>query len=179
MGQLGPCTRTAKPSCPELVLCNKRSHHTEKPDHHNEEQHPCLPQLEKAPAQQWRPSIAKKKKSYLKKNVPVLQDSASHSLLKLQCAQRIFLRSRSAFVTLLLKTPQQPLLFLSKISRSQQGSWGSARTACSGLPSCFLHYIALSFFELHPHLSPPTSLTVLFATANIFSLLGMFFLFFA
>ena len=35
-----------------FTICNKRSHHTEKPDHHNEEQHPCLPQLEKAPAQQ-------------------------------------------------------------------------------------------------------------------------------
>ena len=93
-------------------------------------------------------NLKKKKKIPIKKkNAPVLQDSASCSLLKLHCARRIFLRSRSAFVTLLLKTPQQLLLFLNKTSRSQQGSWGSAQTACSGLPSRFLHHIALSFFD--------------------------------
>ena len=42
--QLSPCATTTepmpqllKPTRLELVLCNKRSHHNEKPTHHNEE----------------------------------------------------------------------------------------------------------------------------------------------
>ena len=40
-------------------LCNKRSHHNERPKYHSEEE-PCPLQLEKACRQQWRPSVAKK-----------------------------------------------------------------------------------------------------------------------
>ena len=43
----------------EPVLCSKRSHDNEKPTHHKKSS-PCLPQLEKAHAWQWRPNTAKK-----------------------------------------------------------------------------------------------------------------------
>ena len=49
-----------KPSCLEPVLHNNRSHHYEKPVHHNKSS-PCSPQLEKARAQQWRHNAAKNK----------------------------------------------------------------------------------------------------------------------
>ena len=40
-----------KPACLEPVLCNKRSHCSEKPAHHNDSS-PCLPELEKAHGEQ-------------------------------------------------------------------------------------------------------------------------------
>ena len=52
-----------KPVCLEPVLCNKRSHCSEKPTHHSQE-YPCPPQLEKACAKQHRPSTAQRKKGY-------------------------------------------------------------------------------------------------------------------
>ena len=38
LGQLSQCATTTEPVCPELVLCNKRSHHNKKPAQHNREQ---------------------------------------------------------------------------------------------------------------------------------------------
>ena len=35
--QLSLCAATTEPVCLEPVLCNKRSYHNEKPEHHNEE----------------------------------------------------------------------------------------------------------------------------------------------
>ena len=46
----------------ESVLCNRRSHHNEKSLHHSKDtakSNPCLPQLEKAHAQQRRPNVVK------------------------------------------------------------------------------------------------------------------------
>ena len=49
-----------KPMHLEPVLCNGRKHHSEKSVHRDEQQ-PCSLQLEKARAQQQRPSAAKNK----------------------------------------------------------------------------------------------------------------------
>ena len=49
-----------KPTHLEPMLCNKRSHHNEKPAHRNESS-PRSPQLEEARAQQQRPNAAKNK----------------------------------------------------------------------------------------------------------------------
>ena len=65
--QEDPARHRTKPMChnhwawtPELVLCNKRSHCNENPEHCNKDQ-PRSPQVEKVHAQQRRPSTAKNK----------------------------------------------------------------------------------------------------------------------
>ena len=50
-----------KPVCLEPVLCNKRSHHSEKPMHSNEEWPPLAASRENSQKQQWRPKAAKNK----------------------------------------------------------------------------------------------------------------------
>ena len=67
MKKLGPCATTTEavcrnygsPSTLEAVLCNKRSHHNENPEHPEEAHNPHLPQLENACAQQQRHNAAK------------------------------------------------------------------------------------------------------------------------
>ena len=58
-----------KPKCLELVLCNKRSHHSEKPSRATKSSPRSL-ELEKAHAQQRRPSTANDKRKKKKKSNP-------------------------------------------------------------------------------------------------------------
>ena len=54
----GLCSRVPRAATTEPVLCNKRSHHSEKPTRRNFEVAPAYQQLEKKPVQQRRPSTA-------------------------------------------------------------------------------------------------------------------------
>ena len=73
----------------EPVLHSRRSHHSGKPAHYNEEQ-PLWPQIEKRPAQDRRPSIAKinkiikkgKKKYLLKKKESYRRETGRLKLQK-------------------------------------------------------------------------------------------------
>ena len=71
MGQLSSTDTTTEPMSPSALLCNKRNRHNEKPTPY--EGSCCLLQLEKACAQQRRPSAAKNKnnlkKFFLKGNL--------------------------------------------------------------------------------------------------------------
>ena len=58
---LSPHDATTEAPAPGACACNKRSHINEKP-WTSTKSNLCLPQLEKACEQQWRPSITEKKK---------------------------------------------------------------------------------------------------------------------
>ena len=63
----------------EPGLCNKRSHHSEKPVHCNKSS-PCLPQLEKAGSQQQGPSATKNRSKFLKIEKMINDSDASASI---------------------------------------------------------------------------------------------------
>ena len=60
-GQLNPCATTTEAQALKLVFLNKRSHHNKEPIHRNQRAFPHFLQLEKAWAQQERPSTVKNK----------------------------------------------------------------------------------------------------------------------
>jgi len=87
--QISPCTTTTEPMCRnyrsrralETMLHNKRSHHSEKPTHCNEEQ-PLLAQLEKSLRSNEDPARPKIHDCFLQKHTQVyaLRHEHTHSL---------------------------------------------------------------------------------------------------